>query len=196
MALLDTAVTRIGTTLDIDATCGELADFVVPELADAAGVELFQQDRPGGRRQTPPGVMRLRRAAASAAPQLRATLREIGATGVSLEYEAGSPIRRRLDAGESWMFDLSAGDVPEGAYADWIARYRAVGVHSVLISPMGTEDRLLGTLSMVRVRPSPPSRAKTPWWQRSWRPAPPGPWTGPSAMPASTRWRWSCSGPC
>ncbi|MFI6493136.1 SpoIIE family protein phosphatase [Streptomyces sp. NPDC050564] len=156
MALLDTAVTRIGTALDIDATCGELADFVVPELADAAGVELFQQDRPGARRQTPPGVMRLRRAAVSAAPQFRATLREIGATGVSLEYEAGSPIRRRLDAGESWMFDLSAGDVLEGAYADWIARYRAVGVHSVLITPLGTEDRLLGTLSMVRVRPSPP----------------------------------------
>ncbi|WP_369244141.1 SpoIIE family protein phosphatase [Streptomyces sp. R41] len=155
MALLDTAVTRIGNTLDIDATCGELADFVVPGLADAAGVELFQQDRPGGRRQTPPGVMRLRRAAFSAAPQVRAALREIGSAGVYVEYEAGSPIRQRLDAGRSWMHDLSAGDVPEGSYADRIARYRAAGVHSVLITPVGTEDRLLGTLSMVRVGPSP-----------------------------------------
>jgi serine phosphatase RsbU (regulator of sigma subunit) len=154
MALLDTAVTRIGTTLDVDATCGELADFVVPGLADAASVELFQQDRPGGR-QTPPGVMRLRRAAVSAAPPLRATLREIGPTGVYLEYEAGSPIRRRLDAGESWMHDLSAGDVPEGPHADRIARYRTFGVHSVLITPLGTEDRLLGALSMVRVGASP-----------------------------------------
>ncbi|MFF4351216.1 SpoIIE family protein phosphatase [Streptomyces sp. NPDC001530] len=155
MALLDTAAARIGTTLDVDATCGELADFVVPGLADAAGVELFLEDRPGGRQRTPPGVTRLRRAALSVVPQLRARFREIDLAGVYLEYEAGSPVRERLDAGQSWLHDLAAGEVPPGPHADRIARYRAAGVHSVLVSPIGTEDRLLGTLSMVRVGPSP-----------------------------------------
>lgn len=153
MTLLDTAVTRIGTTLDVDTTCGELADFVVPGLADAASVELFLEDRPGARTQR--GAMRLRRAALSALPRLRARFKKISLSGGYVEHEAGSPIRERLDTGQSWLHDLSIAELPPGRYADAIARYRSAGVHSVLISPLSAEDRLLGTLTMVRVGASP-----------------------------------------
>lgn len=41
LALLDAAATRIGTTLDIDTTCAELAHFAVPQLADLATVDVL-----------------------------------------------------------------------------------------------------------------------------------------------------------
>lgn len=41
LLLLDTAAVRVGTTLDVDTTCRELTEFLVPGLADAASVELI-----------------------------------------------------------------------------------------------------------------------------------------------------------
>lgn len=46
LRLLDTANTRIGTTLDMDTTCAELVDLVVPGLADLATVEVFPRTSP------------------------------------------------------------------------------------------------------------------------------------------------------
>lgn len=66
LSLLDSANTRIGTTLDMDTTCAELADLVVPGLADVAVVEIFPRDVAPPVRPSPPGVVRLRRAAMSA----------------------------------------------------------------------------------------------------------------------------------
>ncbi|MGX1135563.1 PAS domain S-box-containing protein [Streptomyces glaucescens] len=40
LALLDRATTRIGTTLDVKVTAGELVDAVVPDFADASVVEV------------------------------------------------------------------------------------------------------------------------------------------------------------
>ncbi|WP_443072062.1 ATP-binding SpoIIE family protein phosphatase [Streptomyces sp. WMMC1477] len=41
LAWLNAAGTRIGTTLDLERTCQELADYCVPELADGAAVDLL-----------------------------------------------------------------------------------------------------------------------------------------------------------
>lgn len=53
--LLDAASTRIGTTLDMDTTCAELVDLVVPGLADYATVEVFPRDVAPPVRPAPPG---------------------------------------------------------------------------------------------------------------------------------------------
>lgn len=47
VALLDSAAASIGTSLDADATCQELAEFVVPVMADIAVVEVLPES--GGR---------------------------------------------------------------------------------------------------------------------------------------------------
>lgn len=41
LRLLNQAVARIGTTLDAEATCAELAQFLAPRLADFAAVDLL-----------------------------------------------------------------------------------------------------------------------------------------------------------
>lgn len=61
VALLSTAAVRIGTTLDMDTTCRELADFVVPDFADVAAVDVFPADVGHSVRRPEPGVVRLRR---------------------------------------------------------------------------------------------------------------------------------------
>lgn len=42
LAWLNTASTRIGTTLDLERTAQELAEFIVPRLADGAAVDLLE----------------------------------------------------------------------------------------------------------------------------------------------------------
>ncbi|MFC7308123.1 SpoIIE family protein phosphatase [Streptomyces monticola] len=161
MALLDTAATRIGTTLDVDATCTELADFVVPGLADTASVELFLEDRPGTRRPVPPGVMRLRRAGFASQPRLAECLQELGEAGGLVEYDPDSPLRRCLEEGQPWVHDLTSDDPdlvaahPGHRYARRLALYRAAGFHSALLVPLTSDSRTLGILAMVRCAPSP-----------------------------------------
>ncbi len=60
LALLDAAATRVGTTLDVKATCAELADFLAPSLADVAGVAIVEEEF-FGMPAPPPGILRLRR---------------------------------------------------------------------------------------------------------------------------------------
>ncbi|WP_199547075.1 SpoIIE family protein phosphatase [Streptomyces sp. N35] len=159
MALLDTAATSIGTTLDVESTCKEVADFVVPGLADAASVDLFDEDRPGHRLHSEPGVMRLRRMAFTAPPYLAKSLARLTDLEGFVEYDASSPLRTRLESGLPWVHNLRAdptlpGD-DGGRYARRLAQYLAAGVHSALVVPLATESRQLGMLSMVRCAPAP-----------------------------------------
>lgn len=157
MALLDTAAVSIGTTLDVDATCAELADFVVPGLADAAAVELYPVDRPDRQDHTPPGIMRLRRAALSATLALKEALGDLARPSGFVDYDADSPLRKSMEQGRPWLQDLRDpdGDAVAGPYAERLRRYRAAGIHSALVVPLATRSRPLGTLSMVRTGPSP-----------------------------------------
>lgn len=98
MTLLDTATARIGTTSDVQATCVELAQFMVPDLADAAGVEL-NLDVKAGPHRPPPGVLRLRRAALAAVPGLKEAVLALAGLGDTLDYPPGTEVRACLDAG-------------------------------------------------------------------------------------------------
>ena len=110
LALLDTAAVSIGTTLDMDTTCRELADFVVPELADMAAVEVFPPEVGHAVRQPPPGVLRLRRAALAATPALAGAADQFGTAGDYIDYPEGSAVARCLAANGPVVEDFWSDD--------------------------------------------------------------------------------------
>ena len=158
LALLDTAATRIGTTLELDATCRELADVLVPVLADAATVEVLDSDLMQQIRPPLPGVLRLRRAALAAGPGLDARMKVFGAAGEYIDYQPGTAIPTCLQTGRPLMENM-ASDTTFRATAPNAARvqaYRAAGIHSAMVVPLAVRDTPLGTLTLVRVGDSPP----------------------------------------
>lgn len=155
LALLDEAATRIGTTLDMDTTCQELAEFLVETLADAATVEVFPDH---GTSRTPRGgSLRLRRAAMASVPHLEAVLRPLGVPGTFVDYQPGSSIPRCLATGrpviDNVPDDAELGRVAPGAGR--VAAYRAAGIHSALIVPLTARGHDVGTVSMIRAGDSP-----------------------------------------
>ncbi len=96
LALLDEAGLRIGTTLDCDRTCAELADFLVPLLAEVAVVELLPAESVRGRTLSAPGVQRLRRTAVACTPEQP----EQPAVGRDRKYEPESAVVHCLLSGE------------------------------------------------------------------------------------------------
>ncbi|MFF9571229.1 SpoIIE family protein phosphatase [Streptomyces sp. NPDC014685] len=155
--LLDTAAARIGTTLDMDTTCAELADLVVPGLADLATVEVFPPDVAAPVRPAPPGVLRLRVAALTAVPALREELRGFGLIGEYIDYQEGAAVQRCLSANLPVVENL-VGDEQLRSSApapEWATAFRALGMHSVVIVPVAVRDGPLGVLVLIRAGDSP-----------------------------------------
>ncbi|MFD7860772.1 SpoIIE family protein phosphatase [Streptomyces sp. NPDC059783] len=157
LTLLDLAGTRIGTTLDMDTTCAELVDLVVPELADLATVEVFPRDVAPPVRPAPPGLVRLRRAAATAVPELRGALARFGATGDYVDYQEDAAVPRCLAENRPVVENLTT-DVQLGRSApspDRVAAYRSLGMHSAVIVPVSVRGEPIGVLGLVRAGDSP-----------------------------------------
>ncbi|KPI17118.1 putative PAS/PAC sensor protein [Actinobacteria bacterium OK074] len=156
LALLDEAATRVGTTLDMDTTCQELADFLVGRLCDAAGVEVLPES--GTSRPPPPdGTLRLRRAALASGPGLEPVLRSLGQPDEYVDYQPGSAIPRCLRTGRPVITNLPDDEEFGRAAPDPanVTHYRAAGIHSALVVPLTARGHDLGTVSMVRSQDSP-----------------------------------------
>ncbi|BAJ28207.1 MULTISPECIES: SpoIIE family protein phosphatase [Kitasatospora] len=157
LALLDAAATQVGTTLDVDTTCGELAAFLVAHLADAATVELLPHPDSGHARPRPGGGRRLRRAALAADPALLPGVRRLGDRGEHVDYQPGSAIPRCLDSGrpviENLLDDTElARSAPNAAR---VALYRELGIHSAVIVPLTARGQRIGTVTLMRAGTSP-----------------------------------------
>lgn len=155
LALLDEAALRIGTTLDMDTTCAELADFLVPLLADAASVEVVPI---AGSTRAPEGALRLRRAATAAVPELRAAVREFAATGQYVDYQRGSSNERCVATGLPVVSNRPDDDrMARAAPApERVSAYRKMGMHSALMVPLTARGQTIGTATLVRAGASPP----------------------------------------
>ncbi|MFE7706619.1 SpoIIE family protein phosphatase [Streptomyces sp. NPDC057486] len=155
--LLDSAVTRVGTTLDMDATCAELVDLVVPALADIATAEVFPPDVAPPVRPAPPGMLRLRRAALAAVPGLREEMAEFGLTGEYIDYQDGAAVQRCLATNQPVVQNLTGDDLlgRSAASPGRVAAYRALGMHSSVVVPIAVRSRPLGVLGLVRAGDSP-----------------------------------------
>jgi PAS domain S-box-containing protein len=152
LALLDRAGEHIGRTLDVRRTTQELADVVVPALADFVTVDLLDSVLRGA--EPGPlgnGSVPLRRTGQqSVRPGVPEAVVEIGAVA---SYAAGSPPVRALVNGRSWsepsLDPRSAGwakAVPGGRElpAD------ALGLHSVMIVPIRARGITLGITTFFR----------------------------------------------
>jgi PAS domain S-box-containing protein len=157
LAMLDRAATVIGTTLDMDTTCEELATFLVPALADIATVEVIPVDGVSGLRPPPAGVLRLRRAAMAALPRLRERSRMFEAPGEYVDYQPGSAIPRCLESGRPIVENLPDDEALSRSAPDpqRVARYREAGIHSAMVIPLSARGAPVGTLTMVRSGGSP-----------------------------------------
>ncbi|MEU1624312.1 SpoIIE family protein phosphatase [Streptomyces sp. NPDC020096] len=157
LALLDTAATRIGTTLEIDTTCAELADFLVPVLADMVTVEVIPSEQADGLWPPPRGILRLRRAAVSVVPWLRGRAGLFEAPGEYVQYGNISAIPSCMETGrplvDNRFSNPEAGGAP--ASAERVARYRAAGFHSGMVVPLVARGHPIGTVTLIRAGDSP-----------------------------------------
>ncbi|MGW7458345.1 SpoIIE family protein phosphatase [Streptomyces sp. NPDC054797] len=159
LALLDTAATRVGTTLGVDKTCSELAGFVTPSLADAAAVDiLVEEDEPSGMPPPAPGVLRLKVAALDGDPDILRILEDAGRVGDAFDVPRGYPIRRCLDTGRPWMGNLATDEVfgRMTRRREHVALLRAAGIHSLLFVPLPTRERPIGGVFLGRAGGSEP----------------------------------------
>ncbi|WP_328914554.1 MULTISPECIES: SpoIIE family protein phosphatase [unclassified Streptomyces] len=157
LLLLDAAAVRIGSTLEMDQTCQELADLLVEVLADAATVEVLAMGGREGHRPPPSGTLRLRRAAMAARPALREKVKAFGVRGEYVDYQGGSAIPRCLETGRPVVQNLLPDDEMSRSApnTERVSAYRAAGIHSGLIVPLAARGGQIGTVSMVRAGASP-----------------------------------------
>ncbi|MGW2430429.1 SpoIIE family protein phosphatase [Streptomyces sp. NPDC001640] len=151
LALLDHAAARIGTTLDVTRTAAELADVLVPALADLAAIDLLDGVEAGEEPLTPgTGGVELRLTARKAArPSILEGLREMGDIQ---EFAADTPHARSLVSGQPVLVPVIDPD------AGWVGgsldpRAQALverGTHSLMVVPLRARDTVLGVAHMYR----------------------------------------------
>ncbi|WP_217145703.1 SpoIIE family protein phosphatase [Streptomyces sp. AC627_RSS907] len=151
LSLLNEAGARLGTTLDMWRTAGELAEIAVPRFADLVVVDLLESvlsgdDPPAGR--PPPGVA-LRRVAAWAGEGSRDLL--AGDVDEPADYPAGGPQSRCLKTGQPVTDSVSTAALagspaglgrPVGLLGE--------GVHSYLGAPLSARGSVLGLAGFYR----------------------------------------------
>lgn len=162
LAWLNSAGSRIGTTLDLERTAQELAEFTVPTLADGAAVDILESVLRGeeGSRWTGTGIPLLRATALSAVESLSSLEpTPVGETFVRTE-EAHETLlheyclRQGRPVLVSRMRDEDFSKVAPTESA--AAKMRAAGVHSYLAVPLIARGLLLGSADFVRGPGTPP----------------------------------------
>ncbi|WP_371477396.1 SpoIIE family protein phosphatase [Kitasatospora sp. NBC_00315] len=149
LALARAADERVGTTLDADTTCVELAEFAIAGgLADIAAVDLL----PDAHSPYTGGRIRLRRCALAARRAGGADTSGLPQPGESVRHQAGAPTAEALTGGRAVAVDLGedAGPTGEGPPAADRA-FRAAGAHHLLVLPLIARGRSLGVLHLARL---------------------------------------------
>ncbi|WP_329334570.1 SpoIIE family protein phosphatase [Streptomyces sp. NBC_01352] len=154
LQLVNEASIRIGTTLDVTRTAQELADVIVPALADFVSVDLLDPPEAGGEpftaRLTAP--VRLRRAAhQSVNPGTPEAVAKPGQVDV---YPAPSPQADSLVVGHTIVASTQTRDI-----AEWLAwdpvrkdRIKEYGIHSTMSVPIQARGQTLGVAVLTRFR--------------------------------------------
>lgn len=157
LALLDAVATRVGTTLDVEATCAELANFLAPSLADVAAVGIVEEEF-FGVPPPAPGLLRLRKMKLTAPSELQRHLREFGGPEPYVDLPRGSVTRRCIESGRPWLGNLASDELFQKITLDpeRVRIFRSAGVHSVLIVPLPMAGRCVGIVLLMRVGVSPP----------------------------------------
>ncbi|MFF9193943.1 SpoIIE family protein phosphatase [Streptomyces sp. NPDC014779] len=162
LAWLNSAGSRIGTSLDLERTAQELAEFTVPAFADGAAVDILESVLRGeeGARWTGTGVPIMRAIAVSAVEELSSLEpTPVGETSVRAEAQHETLLHRYcLRQGRPVLVSrMGPADFAKVApTASAAAKMRAAGVHSYLAVPLIARGLLLGSVDFVRGPGSPP----------------------------------------
>ncbi|TJZ44476.1 PAS domain S-box protein [Streptomyces piniterrae] len=150
LALLNEASARIGTTLDVPTTARELAEVVVPDLADYASVDLLE---PVNRGEEP--------VQGTFEPMRRMAIRGISSEAAEVMYPVGETIAFPPQAPH--LRCLAERRPVLETYRDsrlpWLAddaerseRVLSEGLHSLMVVPLAARGLVLGTLGLWRSR--------------------------------------------
>ncbi|MFR9676060.1 SpoIIE family protein phosphatase [Streptomyces sp. TR02-1] len=158
---LNAAGTQIGTTLDLERTAQELAEFTVPRFADAAAVDLLESVLLGeeGDRVVGAGVPVTRAMAVDAVDALRELEPSPVGEIVDREHRRETLLTTKcLRARESVLVSrMTEEDMERVAPTDSAAAaMRRQGVHSYLAVPLIARGVLLGSADFVRAGDTPP----------------------------------------
>ncbi|MFC9679879.1 SpoIIE family protein phosphatase [Streptomyces sp. NPDC056948] len=158
LALLDTAATRVGTTLHVEKTCAELADFVVPSLADRASVWVLDTEEVDDLPSPAPGVLRLRVIASAGGADVVGRVGLTAKAGYYFDVPRDSPTRSCLDTGRPWVGNLASDDVLLKMLRTPlnVEVFREVGIHSVVALPLPTREHPVGVVYLCRAGDSAP----------------------------------------
>ncbi|WP_433859664.1 SpoIIE family protein phosphatase [Streptomyces kronopolitis] len=155
LALIADASVRIGTTLDLEQTARELADTVVPDLADVAAVDildttLHHAPGPGG---SAAGQSVFRALAVAAAYETEAVA-AADPVGEPARYAADRLVTRSVTTGTPVLVPhVGAEDLPRIARdGESAARLSRAGLHSYLAVPLIARGTVLGALDLKRLR--------------------------------------------
>jgi GAF domain-containing protein len=146
------AAERIGTRLDIDVTCEELAEFTVPAMSDLTFVEVMPDEiaaRGYGLGSEPP---RMRRAAFACTPAVCRRLGTSSVLGKATRSGVESAVARCLRVGGPVVANLPSEHEWErlAGSAEDLATFRLAGVDSILAAPLIARGRVIGALTMAR----------------------------------------------
>ncbi|MEU9666368.1 SpoIIE family protein phosphatase [Streptomyces bobili] len=154
LALIADASTRIGTTLDLERTAGELADVAVPELADIAAVDLLDAVVSGRRTSLGPSEPAVIRALAVRAADAPDALSAADPPGATARYAPDRLVTECVRTGRPVMVaQVKDEDLARIARSPEAAGLLArAGVHSYLAVPLIARGEVLGALDLKRTR--------------------------------------------
>ncbi|MEU6672053.1 SpoIIE family protein phosphatase [Streptomyces sp. NPDC046727] len=152
LALIARASACVGSTLDLETTARELADLVVPVLADVAAVDVLDSAL-HGRTASQEGPA-LFRALAVSATHSTVVAHAADPPGGLARYDSDRLITRCVRTGEPVLVPRTTrGDLQRIArHGEAAALLEAGGVHSYLAVPLMARGEVLGALDLVRTR--------------------------------------------
>ncbi|MEV5914174.1 SpoIIE family protein phosphatase [Streptomyces chartreusis] len=150
--LIADASARIGTTLELDRTARELAEFAVPELADIAAVDLLEAVVDGRRRSLGPAESAVIRALAVQADRPTEALDAADPPGEVARYGPDRLVTECVRTGSPVLLArVREEDLPRIARSPEAAEQLGrAGVHSYLAVPLIARGEVLGALDLKR----------------------------------------------
>ncbi|MGQ5638950.1 MULTISPECIES: SpoIIE family protein phosphatase [unclassified Streptomyces] len=151
LRLIANGSARIGTTLEVQRTAQELADVVVPDMADMVAVDLLDSVLDTGSTATDEGPALFRAMAVKTAYPTDAA-QAIVPPGRLARYHADHPAAHCVRTREAHLIShLDPGDHDRIATDPEAARlFTEAGVHTDLAVPLIARERIIGVMGLAR----------------------------------------------
>ncbi|MFE9877522.1 SpoIIE family protein phosphatase [Streptomyces sp. NPDC005784] len=154
LALIASASTRVGTTLEVEQTARELAEIAAPELADVVAVDVLDSVLACRRKRRPDSGPEFFRALALKASYPTVALRAADPPGDVAAYDGDRLVTLCVHTGRPVLVrHVGEHDLPRIARdAEGTALLAQAGVHSYLAVPLIAHGEVLGALDLKRTR--------------------------------------------